>query len=1116
MKGSSGNDSFYAHDGDDDLYVGSSTFYVVSGDLGTDKLWFDRTALSLDLTTISSITGVEEFNLVGSGNNTLTLDLSSLLALSDTSDTLLVRGELGDTVNKGLGWSAHGTEVIDGTTYKVYAQATAVLKVPYLADMQLSANALPENAGVNYAIGTLSSTEVDAGNTYSYSFTETGDYPDNNAFVFDGSTLKTAVDFDFETKSSYTVKVRSTDLYGFFFDKLFTITVTDVNETPTDIQLDPSTIPENAGADALVGLLTSSDPDAGNTFTYELFDSTNYPDNAAFTISGNALRAVNSFDFETKSTYNIRVRSIDAGGLSFVKTLSVSVTDLQEDVIIHGTGSNDTIVANYTGNGVAHSWQVTVGGVQVFNGSIGATYALVIQAAGGTLDRLTINGSVSNNVFEMSAGQVLVNTAPVRFTDVEVFSVVGKNNQDNFIVTGSIGPGSVTITGGTGTDSLEVLSGMNSWNVSGAGTGNITGLVTLFATIETLRGGSGDDQFFFANAGSVTGQVHGGLGTDTLNFAAKTTPITVNLATNTSTNTGGISGFETFIGGTSAAIDTLIGSNSETLWAISGPNSGSMTDVATSSMRTFSNFNSITGGTGADTFDFNAAGTLSHILNGGSGTATDRINVSTKSVPLDFQLNSANATIPSVIGAYLGIERVEGNGLANTKLTRINNAATIWTVNTNNQVVVSNVTYVGVPEIVGHATGTDTINGPALSTTWTIDALNAGTLANSVGSIKFSNVDNVTGSTSVDAFVFTATGSFTGALNAGAGAGIADTLNVSAKASSLDFRLNATNANLPGVIGSYVGFEQITGNGVAGTKLTRVNNTTTNWSVNSTGQIVVSNVTHTGIPEVVGGPGMDTLTGPSLAGTAVTTWALRGPDEGTLATPSFSILFSQINNLTGGTGNDHIEIQSTGTLSGNLNGGTGTGVNSVSYAAWATGVTVNLSSLAFGNATAIAGLLNNVQMVIGSAGADTLTAQASKGTVLVGLGGNDTLNGGTRNDLLIGGVGVDTIFGNSGDDILISGSTTYDTTPISLTRLSLEWNSTRSYADRVRNLRLIAPGPSRLNGPDYLNGVVDAVVDTVFADTDPDSLTGGSGLDWFYGTAVEILDWGVGGVEDVN
>jgi len=298
--------------------------------------------------------------------------------------------------------------------------------------------------------------------------------------------------------------------------------------------------------------------------------------------------------------------------------------------------------------------------------------------------------------------------------------------------------------------------------------------------------------------------------------------------------------------------------------------------------------------------------------------------------------------------------------------------------------------------------------------------------------------------------------------------------------------------------------------------LTRVNNTTTNWSVNSTGQIVVSNVTHTGIPEVVGGPGMDTLTGPSLAGTAVTTWALRGPDEGTLAAPSFSILFSQINNLTGGTGNDHIEIQSTGTLSGNLNGGTGTGVNSVSYAAWATGVTVNLSSLAFGNATTIAGLLNNVQMVIGSAGADTLTAQASKGTVLVGLGGNDTLNGGTRNDLLIGGAGVDTIFGNSGDDILISGSTTYDTTPISLTRLSLEWNSTRSYADRVRNLRLIAPGPSRLNGPDYLNGVVDGVVDTVFADTDPDSLTGGSGLDWFYGTAAEILDWGVGGVEDVN
>ncbi len=1070
----------------------------------------------MNLLSLSSISGIEEINLVGSGNNTLTLDLSSLLNLSDTSDTLLVRGELGDTVNKGGGWFASGTEVIDGTTYKVYTQSTAILKIPYLADMQLSSNTLPENAGVNYTVGTLNSIEVDAGNTYSYSFTETGDYPDNNAFAFDGSTLKTVVDFDFETQSSYTVKVRSTDQYGLFFDKIFTISVINQNEAPTNIQLAPNSIQENAGNDVLVGSFTSSDPDAGDTFTYALVDSTNYPDNNAFTISGNALRAINSFDFETKSNYNVRVRSTDAGGLPFDMTLTVSVTDVQEDVIINGTGSNDTIVANYTGDGVTHSWQVTIGGVQVFNGPIGSSYALVIQAAGGNLDRLTINGSVSNNVFVMSAGQVLVNTAPVRFTDVESLSVSGKNNNDSFIISESAGPSVVNITGGIGTDSLEVLSGTNTWNVNGAGTGNISGLVTLFSTVETLRGGSGEDQFLFTSAGSVTGQVHGGLGTDTLSFAAKTTSVTVNLAANTSTNTGGISGFETFIGGSSAAIDTLIGPNSETLWSVSGANSGSMTDVATNATRTFSNFNSITGGTAADTFNFDAAGTLSNVLNGGSGAVTDRINLAAKSIPLDFQLNSSSTSLPSVIGAYLGIERVEGNGVANTKLTRINNVATVWTVNTTNQVVVSNVTYTGVPEIVGHATAIDSINGPALSNTWTIDASNAGTLTNLVGTIKFSNVDNLTGSTGVDAFVFNATGSLTGALNAGAGVGVVDTLNVSAKSSALLFQLNSANTSLPSVIGSFVGVEQITGNNAVGTKLTRMNSTNTNWSVNNSGQVIVNNITYTGIPEIVGGPGMDTLTGPSLAGTAMTTWALRGPDSGTLATSSFSILYSSINNLTGGTGNDHFDIDPVGVLSGNLNGGTGTGVNSVSYAGWATGVTVNLSSLVAGNATSISGLLNNIQMVIGSAAADTLTAQTSKGSVLVGLAGNDTLNGGTRNDLLIGGTGIDTIFGNSGDDILISGSTTYDTTPISLARLNLEWNSTRSYADRVRNLRLIAPAPSRLNGPDYFNGVVDGIVDTVFADTDPDSLTGGSGLDWFYGSAAEILDLGVGGVEDVN
>jgi gliding motility-associated-like protein len=53
---------------------------------------------------------------------------------------------------------------------------------------------------------------------------------DNASFTIDGTTLKTASVFDFETKASYSVRVRVTDAGGLTFERAVTIAVTDVNE----------------------------------------------------------------------------------------------------------------------------------------------------------------------------------------------------------------------------------------------------------------------------------------------------------------------------------------------------------------------------------------------------------------------------------------------------------------------------------------------------------------------------------------------------------------------------------------------------------------------------------------------------------------------------------------------------------------------------------------------------------------------------------------------------------------------------------------------------------------------------------------------------------------------
>jgi hypothetical protein len=81
--------------------------------------------------------------------------------------------------------------------------------------------------------------------------------------------------------------------------------------------LSASSLAENAGANAVVGTLSATDADAGDTATFTLVSGVGSTDNAAFDISGTTLRANASFDFETKSSFSIRVRVTDSVGATF-------------------------------------------------------------------------------------------------------------------------------------------------------------------------------------------------------------------------------------------------------------------------------------------------------------------------------------------------------------------------------------------------------------------------------------------------------------------------------------------------------------------------------------------------------------------------------------------------------------------------------------------------------------------------------------------------------------------------------------------------------------------------------------------------------------------------------
>jgi gliding motility-associated-like protein len=197
-------------------------------------------------------------------------------------------------------------------------------------DLALNTTSVAENEASGTAVGTLSATDADAGDTFTYSLVSGTGSTDNASFTIDGSTLKTAAVFDFETKTSYSVRVRVTDAGGLSFEKALTISVTNVNEAPTNISASASSVAENEASGTSVATMSATDVDAGDTFTYSLVAGTGDADNASFTIDGATLKTAGVFDFETKSSYSVRVRVTDAAGLSFEKEFTITVTDVNE------------------------------------------------------------------------------------------------------------------------------------------------------------------------------------------------------------------------------------------------------------------------------------------------------------------------------------------------------------------------------------------------------------------------------------------------------------------------------------------------------------------------------------------------------------------------------------------------------------------------------------------------------------------------------------------------------------------------------------------------------------------------------------------------------------------
>jgi len=165
------------------------------------------------------------------------------------------------------------------------------------------------------------------------------------------------------------------------------------------------------------------------------------------------------------------------------------------------------------------------------------------------------------------------------------------------------------LLGGPGVDRLRGPDQRNVWRVTSRNSGKLNH--QGFGGIESLAGGSGDDEFVLEDGAGVDGAVIGGGGINTLDYTAYTTAVLVNLTTGSATGTAGTSDIAVIMGG--SASDTLTGPITNATWTLNGLNAGDVGGVS------FSNVENLTGADdNNDTFVVMPGGQLSGVIDGGA------------------------------------------------------------------------------------------------------------------------------------------------------------------------------------------------------------------------------------------------------------------------------------------------------------------------------------------------------------------------------------------------------------------------------------------------------------------------------------------------------------------
>ncbi len=337
------------NEGDGAITVTATLDNAVQGGFTVDVSTTDGTATVAN-NDYTAVTG-HTLTFAGTAGETQTFTVTP-------TDDLIIENDESLTVRLSNLSTSLGVDITDGATVTIVNDDFN--NAP--TDIALSANSIAENNALDATIGNLSTTDADAGDSHTYSLVSGAGDADNASFIIAGNELKVNnTSFNFEDRTSYSIRVQTDDGSGGIYAKTLTIEVTNVNESPFALSLTNSTIDESDDAQE-VGNLMTLDPDNGDTFSYALIAGEGDTHNGQFAISGNTLSTAGAIDFEDGASRSIRVQVTDAGGLTFVQTFTITIEDVVaepiRDYVTNVPGGNVKNVFSPNGDGVNETWVI--------------------------------------------------------------------------------------------------------------------------------------------------------------------------------------------------------------------------------------------------------------------------------------------------------------------------------------------------------------------------------------------------------------------------------------------------------------------------------------------------------------------------------------------------------------------------------------------------------------------------------------------------------------------------------------------------------------------------------------------------------------------------------------